>query len=64
MMIEGVLYEVDWRAFRKGTSLFFPCLDYTRAKTQLLVVIKRLKLKVLIKPLIEDGIRGLRVWRL
>ena len=64
MQIEGVRYDVDWKAFRKGTSMFFPCLDYSRAKTQLMVVMKRLRIKVLVKPVIEDGIRGLRVWRM
>jgi hypothetical protein len=64
MQIEGVTYDVDWRAFRKGTSLFFPCLDPERAEAQLMVVMKRLRLKVLIKITIEDGIRGLRVWRM
>jgi len=64
MVIEGVTYEVNWRAFRKGTSLFFPCLDYPRARAQLVVVTKRLRLKVLVKPTIEQGIRGLRVWRM
>lgn len=63
MKIEGVTYEVNWKAFRKGTSLFFPCLDYERAQAQLMVVIDRLQLKVLVKPVIEEGIRGLRVWR-
>jgi len=63
-MIEGVLYEVDWRAFKKGTSLFFPCLDQNRAKAQLLVVLKRLRLNTLVKYTIEDGIGGLRVWRM
>ena len=64
MQIEGVTYDVDWRAFRKGTSVFFPCLDSERAKAQLMVVMNRLRIKVLVKPTIEDGIRGLRVWRM
>jgi len=64
MLIEGVTYDVDWRAFKKGTSLFFPCLDQDRAETQLMVVMDRLRLKVLVKHVIEDGIRGLRVWRM
>lgn len=64
MQIEGVEYEVEWGAFRKGTSLFFPCLDPVRARAQLMVVINRLRLKVLIKTTIEDGIRGLRIWRI
>lgn len=64
MQIEGVYYDVNWRAFRKGTSLFFPCLDPDRAKTQLMVVLNRLGINVLVKPTIEEGIRGLRVWRM
>lgn len=64
MQIEGVTYEVNWRRFKKGTSVFFPCLDYDRAKAQLIVVTDRLGLKVLVKGTIEDGIRGLRVWRM
>ena len=63
MQIEGVTYDVNWRAFRKGTSLFFPCLDQERAETQLMVVLNRLRIKVLVKRTIEDGIRGLRIWR-
>jgi tRNA A37 threonylcarbamoyladenosine dehydratase len=64
MQIEGVTYEVEWKHFKKGMSFFVPCLDPKRAKAQLMVVTKRLKLKVLTKAVIEDGIRGLRVWRL
>lgn len=64
MEIEGVVYDVNWRRFKKGTSVFFPCLDVDRAKTQLMVVLNRLRIKVLVKPTVEDGIRGLRVWRM
>ena len=64
MLIEGVTYEVNWRRFKKGTSVFLPCLDYDRAKAQLLGVTERLKVKVLIKAVVEEGIRGLRVWRM
>jgi hypothetical protein len=64
MQIEGVSYDVNWRAFKKNTSLFFPCLDQDRAETHLMVVMNRLRLKVLVKHVIEEGIRGLRVWRM
>lgn len=64
MRIEGVTYDIEWRSFKKGASMFFPCLDYERAETQLMGVMDRLRLKVLIKPTIESGIRGLRVWRM
>jgi len=63
MQVEGVNYEVNWKAFKRGTSIFIPCLDPRRAKAQVIVVTKRLKLKVLTKVVIEDGIRGLRIWR-
>lgn len=64
MQIEGVTYEVEWKRFKRGMSMFIPCLDPRRAKTQLLAVTKRLRIKVLTKTVIVDGIRGLRVWRL
>ena len=63
MQVEGIKYEVNWKAFKKGTSLFIPCLNPELAKTQVLAVTRRLRLKVLIKVVIEDGIRGLRIWR-
>lgn len=64
MQIEGVTYEVEWKRFKKGMSMFIPCLDPKRAKTQLLEVTKRLRIKILTKAVVVDGIRGLRVWRL
>ena len=64
MEIEGVTYEIDWRKFKKGRSIFLPCLDPKRAKTQLLEVTDRLRLKVLVKVIIEESIRGLRIWRM
>jgi len=63
MQVEGVNYEVNWKAFKRGTSIFIPCLDPRRARAQVIVVTKRLKLKVLTKVVLEDGIRGLRIWR-
>jgi hypothetical protein len=63
MQVEGVTYEVNWKAFRRGTSLFIPCLEPRRAKPQVLEVTDRLNIKILVKVVIEDGIRGLRIWR-
>lgn len=63
MQVEGVTYEVNWRKFRKGTSIFIPCLEPRRARPQVLEVTERLNLKVLVKVCIEGGIRGLRIWR-
>lgn len=64
MRVEGVNYEIDWRAFRKGMSIFIPCLHPPRAREEVMAVAKRLRVKLLIKVIIEDGIRGLRIWRM
>ena len=63
MILEGVSYQISWRKFRRGTSIFIPCLDCTKAKEEVMVVLKRLRIKVALKVSIEEGIRGLRIWR-
>lgn len=63
MLVEGVKYEINWRAFKRGTSIFIPCLDPPRAKTQVMGVTRRLRINILIKVVICEGIRGLRIWR-
>jgi len=64
--IAGVDYEVNWRGFTKGKSLFFPCLNHKRAWDELRPHLKRLKLDVVHKGTVDpkSGIRGLRIWRL
>lgn len=64
MRVENVSYDVNWKKFRRGTSLFFPCLDAARAKREIKPVLDRLKIKVLYKVEIRDGVRGLRIWRM
>lgn len=64
MQVEKVSYNVNWKGFRRGTSFFIPCLDPRRARREIIVVTKRLKYKVVTKAVIEDGIKGLRVWRI
>jgi hypothetical protein len=64
MQVEGVTYEINWKAFKRGMAIFIPCLDPKVARPQVLAVTKRLRLKVLMKVVVQDGIRGLRIWRL
>ena len=64
MRIEGVSYNINWRSLRAGYSFFIPCVDCAKAKQEIRVVTKRLKLEVLIKVSIEDSIKGLRIWRI
>jgi hypothetical protein len=63
MIVERVSYNIDWRHFQVGASFFIPCLNPASAKAELLPVLKRLKYNVVTKVVIEDGVRGLRVWR-
>lgn len=64
MLVEQISYEVNWRNFKKGFSFFIPCLDPPRAKKQIRQTLRRLKFRSVAKVVIEDGVQGLRVWRL
>jgi len=63
MKIETIQYEVNWAKFRKGYSFFIPCIDHRTARKVLKTVTKRLKMDIVTKVIIVDGIKGLRVWR-
>jgi hypothetical protein len=63
MRINDLDYQINWRKFKRGTSFFVPCLKLEESKTTVLAVTKRLGFKVAIKAVIEDGVKGLRVWR-
>jgi hypothetical protein len=63
MKVEKVRYQINWKAFRKGCSFFIPCLDPPRCRPIILGETKQLKYKVVTKVVIDDGVRGIRVWR-
>lgn len=63
MLIHEVNFNINWRKFVKGSSFFIPCLDCTAAKEVVRQETKRLKFKVAMKTVIEEGIQGIRVWR-
>lgn len=63
MQIETVPYQIDWAKFHKGYSFFVPCVDHQAARQALQVVAKRLKMEVITKVVIVDGVKGLRIWR-
>jgi len=64
MQVERVSYQINWKKFRKGYSFFIPCLDPASAKKEVAATTDRLRYKILTKVVIEDGIKGLRIWRL
>ena len=63
MKIEKVTYEINWKKFKRGYSFFIPCLNTTQTKTDITDVTARLRYKTVTKVVIEDGVRGVRVWR-
>jgi hypothetical protein len=63
MKIETVTYRIDWSKFRRGHSFFVPCIDEKAARQTIAAISKRLKMATVTKVVIEDGIKGLRVWR-
>jgi acetyl/propionyl-CoA carboxylase alpha subunit len=64
MRINDLNYRVAWKRFKKGTSFFVPCIRLEEGKESVKTVAKRLGYRVAIKVVIEDGIKGLRVWRI
>jgi len=63
MQVEKVNYDINWKAFKRGWSFFIPCLNPVQARRELLATTERLRLTVITKVVIVEGIRGLRVWR-
>lgn len=62
MLVQGIEYDLDWKKFRPPQSVFIPCLDIAGARKELLAVTQRLRRKVVTKEVIENDVRGLRVW--
>ena len=63
MQVAGISYKIDWRKFKRGYSVFFPCLNDSSSKKEVQKVMRRLKMDVFIKTTIEEGVKGIRVWR-
>jgi hypothetical protein len=63
MRIAGLAYQINWKAFKRGTSFFIPCLDATEATEEVESITTRLKYDVVIRDVIEEGVRGIRTWR-
>ena len=63
MRINGINYEIDWTKFKVGRSFFVLCLDAEEAKDIVKTTMERLGFEVKVKLVIEDGFRGLRIWR-
>jgi len=63
MRIEGITYQLLWDKFTIGSSFFVPCLDIDAAMERIQTKMNRLGYGIVVKVVIEDGIKGLRIWR-
>jgi hypothetical protein len=64
MLTNGTDYQIDWPKFVPGSSIFIPAVDIEAAKKAIEKESKRLEFEYAAKVVIEDGVQGIRVWRL
>ena len=64
MISNGVDYQIDWPNFQPGTSIFLPAIDAKALIAAMKLESKRLEFEFVHKIVIENGIKGVRVWRL
>ena len=64
MLTNGVDYQIDWPAFKPGSSIFIPAIDTEAAIKAMQTESERLEFQYVHKVVIEEGIKGVRVWRL
>jgi hypothetical protein len=56
--------QIEWSKFRPGASFFIPCLQRVKMERFVLAEARRIKVQVLCRRVVENGVYGLRVWRL
>lgn len=64
MFTNGVNYQIDWPAFQPGSSIFIPAIDTEAAIKAIQKESERLEFQFVHKVVIEDNVKGIRVWRL
>jgi len=63
MKVEALTYNVNWRNFKRGHSFFIPCINTSAAKKDILAVVRKQKFDVVMRVVIEENVRGIRIWR-
>ena len=63
MRVHGISFNVNWEEFGVGYSFFIPCLDPEHALEEVKKTTNRLGFGIQTRVVIEENIKGLRVWR-
>lgn len=61
---DGVKITVQWDKLVIGASVFIPCINTEKARTQLKNIAKMKQYETIVKICIENGVWGVRMWRL
>lgn len=64
MQTHGIPIELDWNRFKVGTSFFVPGVDQDALGKMLRAEMRRLRVNVITRKVIEGNVLGVRVWRL
>lgn len=64
MLTNGTDYEIDWPSFKPGSSIFIPAIDTKAAIEDIKREAARLEFEYVHKIVVEDGVKGVRIWRL
>lgn len=61
---EGIPVVIEWHAMKLGASFFIPALDTDPLIEQVLSEAKKRKFKLVCKEVVENGLIGIRFWRI
>jgi hypothetical protein len=64
VLTNGTDYQIDWPDFKPGSSIFIPAVDTKAAVDAIKREATRLEFQYVYKIVVEDDIKGVRVWRL
>lgn len=64
MLTNGTDYQIDWPNFKPGSSIFIPAIDTVAAIEDIKREAARLEFEYVHKIVVEDGVKGIRIWRL
>jgi len=64
VLTNGTDYQIDWPDFKPGSSIFIPAVDTKAAIDAIKREATRLEFQYVYKIVVEDNIKGIRVWRL
>lgn len=63
MKIHTINFEVDWDSFKPYSSFFIPALNTKQAKKIIREECDKRGFLIVSHVSVEDGVRGIRVWR-